>query len=135
MQIRNHTLETADDKTMHKEPRAARLLETMRFAAARWHCRYHAYQMNPLERSLLSLDGISLGDSFGQTFFDTGPAAVQRISAQTLPDATWHITDDSIMASAVHSTLALRGTLTSLSLFLNSCVAINLIHPEDMAPR
>jgi len=65
--------------------------------------------MKPLDRSLLSLDGVSLGDSFGQTFFDAESAAVQRISSQTLPDAPWYITDDSIMASAVHSTLALHG--------------------------
>ena len=67
--------------------------------------------MKPIDRSLLSLNGISLGDSFGQTFFDAESAAVQRISSRTLPDATWHLTDDSIMASAVHSTLALHGQI------------------------
>ncbi len=67
--------------------------------------------MNPLDRSLLTLDGVSLGDSFGQTFFDAEAAATERISTRTLPDATWYLTDDSIMASAVHSTLASQGSI------------------------
>ncbi len=72
--------------------------------------------MNPLDRSLLTLDGVSLGDSFGQTFFDAEAVATERISTRTLPDATWYLTDDSIMASAVHSTLASRGSIDQYEL-------------------
>lgn len=67
--------------------------------------------MTPLDRSLLTLNGVSLGDSFGQTFFDTEAVATERILTRTLPAATWYFTDDSIMASAVHLTLASKGCI------------------------
>ncbi len=72
--------------------------------------------MTPLERSLLALDGVSLGDSFGQTFFDDYSLVAQRIASRELPDAPWYLTDDAIMASAVHSILALHGCINQAEL-------------------
>jgi len=65
--------------------------------------------MTPIQRSLLALNGVSLGDSFGQTFFD--PAATSRIAERSLPPGTWFVTDDTIMATAVHSVLAAGGSI------------------------
>ena len=72
--------------------------------------------MNSSDLSLLALEGVSLGDSFGQTFFVDESVALQRIASKTLPDATWWLTDDSIMASAVYSTLDTLGTIEQSAL-------------------
>jgi len=55
-----------------------------------------------LQRALLSLDGLSVGDAFGQSFFFVTPAtADQRLEGRFIPPPPWFFTDDSVMAMAI----------------------------------
>lgn len=52
-------------------------------------------------RARLSLDGLSVGDAFGETFFGETHEAVRRIEARSLRPAPWRWTDDTEMAVSV----------------------------------
>ena len=56
------------------------------------------------ERALLSLEGLSLGDAFGETFFTGEP--LQLVRERRLRDGPWRWTDDTAMAICVVQTLA-----------------------------
>lgn len=57
--------------------------------------------MDPLERARLSLDGLSVGDAFGERFF-VNPATVEKLIAdRAVPRPPWKWTDDTAMALAV----------------------------------
>jgi ADP-ribosylglycohydrolase len=62
-----------------------------------------------LERALLSLEGLSLGDAFGESFF-TGDA-LERIANRRLPKQEWKWTDDTAMAVSIVETLVACGTV------------------------
>jgi ADP-ribosylglycohydrolase len=65
---------------------------------------------NPLNQALLSLDGLSIGDAFGQYFFySKHPDA--EIMDRHLPDAPWYFTDDTLMSLSVVSILAEFGSI------------------------
>ncbi len=59
-----------------------------------------------LARARLSLDGLSVGDAFGQRFFTHPPVALQMIALRALPRGPWAYTDDTEMALALYTTLA-----------------------------
>jgi ADP-ribosylglycohydrolase len=59
----------------------------------------------------LSLDGLSVGDAFGQQFFAPEDEATARILARELPDAPWPITDDTLMTASVCEVLARFGRI------------------------
>lgn len=60
-----------------------------------------------LERALLSLDGLSVGDGFGQSFFFVTPAmADQRLEDRFVPPPPWFFTDDTVMAISILRSLA-----------------------------
>lgn len=61
------------------------------------------------ERALLSLDGLSIGDSFGQCFFQA--SVEERRAARILPGAPWYYTDDTEMSLSVVSVLARFGRI------------------------
>src|SRR5436853_3124106 len=63
-----------------------------------------------LERARLSLDGLSVGDAFGQRFF-YAPSVEWLIAERALPRPPWPYTDDTEMALAVVETLARRGRI------------------------
>ncbi|HEU4410109.1 MAG TPA: ADP-ribosylglycohydrolase family protein [Polyangiaceae bacterium] len=64
-----------------------------------------------LERARLALEGLSLGDAFGQCFF-TNPALVEGlIAARAVPAPPWPYTDDTVMALSVYEVLAETGRL------------------------
>ena len=42
-----------------------------------------------IKKALLSLEGLSIGDSFGQNFFIEQNKARQLIDSQTLPNKPW----------------------------------------------
>src|SRR5690606_32169798 len=50
-------------------------------------------------RARLSLDGLSIGDAFGQRFFH--PWVMESAAPDNLPDPPWHYTDDTEMAIAI----------------------------------
>src|SRR5437879_12234656 len=50
-----------------------------------------------MERALLSLDGLSVGDAFGEGCF----GSVRRMQRQELPPSPWCFTDDTAMARSI----------------------------------
>lgn len=69
-----------------------------------------------LQRTLLSLDGLSVGDAFGQ-MLSTRARSVRRILEQEgLPDGYWWHTDDTQMAMAIVEELAEHGCIGGDSL-------------------
>jgi len=67
-----------------------------------------------LARAVRCLQGLSLGDAFGQRFFR--PDALARIEGRTLPEPPWRWTDDTEMALSVVEELGARGTIDPDSL-------------------
>jgi ADP-ribosylglycohydrolase len=54
--------------------------------------------MEKWERAARALDGLSVGDAFGEQFFAMG---VERLETRTLPEAPWRWTDDTAMALGI----------------------------------
>jgi ADP-ribosylglycohydrolase len=75
--------------------------------------------MDGIERAWLSLDGLSVGDAFGQRFFTPTEEALRDIARRELPEAPWSYTDDTEMALSIVEILQERGT----------------IHQDDLAAR
>lgn len=67
--------------------------------------------MNALERARLSLDGLSVGDAFGECFFGDTATAVERIRRRRLPAPPWRYTDDTEMALSVVLQLEQNGAI------------------------
>jgi ADP-ribosylglycohydrolase len=61
--------------------------------------------MTPLQRARLSLDGLSVGDAFGEQFFIDPAEAEEKIARRILPDAPWTFTDDTQMACSIFAVL------------------------------
>src|SRR5947209_19972441 len=64
-----------------------------------------------IERAWLSLDGLSVGDAFGERFFGPREQVVQRILRRELPDTPWFYTDDTEMALSIVEILHERGEI------------------------
>jgi ADP-ribosylglycohydrolase len=67
--------------------------------------------MDPLDRAWLSLDGLSVGDAFGQRFFLAPEEAYERIARRELPEPPWTYTDDTEMALSIVEILQERGSI------------------------
>jgi ADP-ribosylglycohydrolase len=67
--------------------------------------------MDASGRTRLSLDGLSVGDAFGERFFGSSNDVVSRISRRELPDAPWTYTDDTEMALSIAEILEERGCI------------------------
>lgn len=63
-----------------------------------------------LARVKLALDGLSVGDAFGQQFF-FAPNARELISTRTPPPGPWPYTDDTEMALAIAEVLEEKGEI------------------------
>jgi ADP-ribosylglycohydrolase len=64
---------------------------------------------DPIERAKCSLEGLSVGDAFGETFF-VNPDLVEGLIVQrALAARTWNYTDDTLMAMSVFSVLRQKG--------------------------
>ena len=72
--------------------------------------------MSPHERALVSLDGLSVGDAFGQCFFQGENASAVRLQQRQLPPAPWYYTDDTEMALSVMAVLRRFGTIDQMHL-------------------
>jgi len=85
-------------------------IETMWLSKAReflakypntWPARLPVNHDERMRRALLSLDGLSVGDGFGECFF-TSPAVIwRRLEHQDPPPPPWFVTDDTIMALSI----------------------------------
>lgn len=62
-----------------------------------------------LARARLALEGLSVGDAFGQRFFGDPAIVPTQIAERALPPAPWSTTDDTEMALAVYEVLAQHG--------------------------
>src|SRR5262245_60711684 len=67
--------------------------------------------MTPTERMLLSLEGLSIGDAFGQQFFLDEEDALAQIAKRTVPPAPWEWTDDTEMALSIVAMLNQQGSV------------------------
>jgi ADP-ribosylglycohydrolase len=67
----------------------------------------HAARM---ERALLALDGLSVGDAFGNNIFDPNlPDSLHR--PRPLPPGPWRYTDDTVMALGIVEVLGKCGSI------------------------
>jgi ADP-ribosylglycohydrolase len=64
--------------------------------------------MTPLDRALLSLNGLAIGDAFGERFFGPPDETLERIRLRLEPAGPWPYTDDTEMALSVVEQLALH---------------------------
>ena len=62
-----------------------------------------------VKRARLSLDGLSIGDGFGQRFFS--PWIGESAGRNHLPEPPWHYTDDTEMAMAIVQVLERSGVI------------------------
>lgn len=67
--------------------------------------------MTPRERARLSLEGLSVGDAFGEQFFGDVEAIVPRIVERMIPPAPWRYTDDTEMALSIVEVLEERQSI------------------------
>src|SRR5690349_69102 len=67
--------------------------------------------LDAIERAWLSLDGLSVGDAFGERFFGPREEAVQRILRRELPDTPWFYTDDTEMALSIVEIIQEHGAI------------------------
>lgn len=61
-----------------------------------------------MRRAVRSLEGLSLGDAFGERFFGEQEGVLARIAARELPPGPWFWTDDTEMALAIVEVLDAR---------------------------
>jgi ADP-ribosylglycohydrolase len=73
--------------------------------------------MGNLKAARLALEGLSIGDGFGDRFFDMNHA--EQIVHRVPPDAPWPYTDDTNMALSVYEILRLHGIVQPEALALS----------------
>ena len=64
-----------------------------------------------LKRALLSLDGLSVGDAFGDQFFVNPQTVIDRITQRLVSASRWHYTDDTVMALCIYGCLEKDGEI------------------------
>lgn len=64
-----------------------------------------------MQRARLALEGLSIGDGFGECFFGFPDKVEWVISERALPTIPWHYTDDTMMALGIYHTLDVHGCI------------------------
>jgi ADP-ribosylglycohydrolase len=64
-----------------------------------------------MRRARSSLEGLSLGDSFGERFFLPAALAEPLVEQRLLPAPPWRYTDDTVMALSIVETLEIHGEI------------------------
>lgn len=64
-----------------------------------------------MDRALLALDGVSLGDSFGERFFGPADRTADMLAHRRLPPGPWPYTDDTEMALGIVDVLRRHDTI------------------------
>ena len=67
--------------------------------------------MNAIERALLSLEGLSVGDAFGERFMGPPERVHSFIARRAEPGGVWRWTDDTAMAISIVDQLEEAGTI------------------------
>jgi ADP-ribosylglycohydrolase len=67
--------------------------------------------MDAIGRAFLSLDGLSVGDAFGERFFAPAHDVLRRVERRELPATPWTYTDDTEMALSIVEILMERGAI------------------------
>lgn len=62
-----------------------------------------------MDRAILALDGLSVGDAFGECFFATTETIERRLEYRDPPRPPWKVTDDTVMALSIVRCLKRRG--------------------------
>lgn len=70
-----------------------------------------ATRQKRLRNAQTSLEGLSVGDAFGERFFADPRRVEQMIATRAVPAAPWRFTDDTVMAISIVDVLAERGTI------------------------
>ena len=70
-----------------------------------------ASQQDRLQRARCSLEGLSVGDAFGETFFVNPDLVEGLIAERALAARTWNYTDDTLMAMSIFSVLRQYGEI------------------------
>jgi ADP-ribosylglycohydrolase len=70
----------------------------------------------PLARAKRSLEGLSIGDAFGECFFGPPELVASKLAARALPRSPWRWTDDTAMALSVVEVLAAQGQVDEQAL-------------------
>ena len=79
-------------------PKAREFLDTY---SNTWPAKLLADHKERMQRALLSLDGLSIGDGFGECFFTVPDVIERRIAHRDPPPSPWIVTDDTIMALSI----------------------------------
>ena len=66
-----------------------------------------------MQRALLSLDGLSVGDAFGECFFTSQAVIESRLEHLASPPPPWFVTDDTLMALSIVRCLQRYGHIES----------------------
>ena len=66
---------------------------------------------SPYKRALIALEGLSIGDAFGEGFFTDEETLDEMLAMRTLPDPVWRYTDDTLMTLSVVSVLREYGVI------------------------
>jgi ADP-ribosylglycohydrolase len=69
-----------------------------------------------LERAKCSLEGLAVGDAFGETFFVNSDLVEELIAGRVLATRTWNYTDDTMMAMSIVSVLRQHGQINQQAL-------------------
>jgi len=67
--------------------------------------------MTPQQRAWLALEGVSVGDTFGERFFGEPRDSLRRIARRELRPPPWTYTDDTEMACSIYEVLAELGAI------------------------
>jgi ADP-ribosylglycohydrolase len=68
--------------------------------------------MEPIQRARLSLEGLSVGDAFGERFFGVDEHMATLVERRAMPgERMWRYTDDTEMALSIVQQLALAGAV------------------------
>lgn len=71
---------------------------------------------SPLDRARRSLDGLSVGDAFGERFFGDVEVAIARIEEREAPPGPWRWTDDTAMGLSIVAQLEEHGSIIEAEL-------------------
>ncbi|HEX4419364.1 MAG TPA: ADP-ribosylglycohydrolase family protein [Kofleriaceae bacterium] len=69
-----------------------------------------------MARARLALEGLSVGDAFGERFFVAPETVEGLIDARAVPREPWHYTDDTEMALSIVEVLEQHGRIDQAAL-------------------